>query len=318
MRTAVKRSVDWFTQSREHRRYHRLVHRENRHYDEAEARRWNSKMSELPSVWVGSPQKAALVRDGPVMLVDALPDFTGQAVLSFMQRLMDQVGEAQVACEVQKGAEVERQTWALRHFAGHLLPQSEHTAAYRLVAPAILAQTDILAELRSPLADIRQDDAGEPSARVLKLGGAGARTTLRRSPARDGGLWDCVLLGRRKWRLFPPETPHAALAADPGADESLADCFACGPDTTMVQKRYPGFSPAVCMECEQCMGDAVVVPAGWWYQTYDDDRTLSVSAEYGLPGTGGPGVLGDARPRIGVTSAVPAEEPEVIEFELVD
>eukprot|EP00419_Tripos_fusus_P032565 CAMPEP_0172764202 /NCGR_PEP_ID=MMETSP1074-20121228/176819_1 /TAXON_ID=2916 /ORGANISM="Ceratium fusus, Strain PA161109" /LENGTH=42 /DNA_ID= /DNA_START= /DNA_END= /DNA_ORIENTATION= len=29
------------------------------------------------------------------------------------------------------------------------------------------------------------------------------------------------------------------------------------------------------------MGQAVVVPAGWWYQAYDDDRTLSIRARFG-------------------------------------
>lgn len=318
MRQAVQRSVAWFCSTREHRRYHRLVHREQRVYDDSSARRFTCQMREVPSCWVGAPEKAGLVRDGPVVLNDSLPDFTGQAVLKFMQRLMDQAGEKEVSCELQRGAEVERQTWALRHFAGQLLPQSEHSAAYRLENNEVVPDTNLMPELQSPLHDIRTEGAAEPPERLLKLGGVGARSTLRRSPVAGGpecGLWDCVLLGRRKWRFFPPETALESLCVPGGAHQSQVDSFTCGPDTSMVQMRFTGFAPAVCWECEQTMGDAVVVPHGWWYQTYDDDRTLSISARYG-------GTRDDVDRLQSFPAHRPkkeeAEEPEVIEFELVD
>merc|ERR1719440_1341973 len=100
MRVAVKRSVDWFLSDKEHRRYHRLVHRELRFYDDTAARKFPCEIREVPACWVGAPEKASLICDGPVVLNDSLPDFTGQAVLGFMQRLMDQAGELQVACEL--------------------------------------------------------------------------------------------------------------------------------------------------------------------------------------------------------------------------
>mmetsp|Transcript_78322 Transcript_78322/g.221473 ORF Transcript_78322/g.221473 Transcript_78322/m.221473 type:complete len:684 (+) Transcript_78322:104-2155(+) len=354
MRAAVKRSVSWFLSSKENRRYHRLVHREARLFDDSMTRRYTcGQTREVPYIWVGSTEKAARVRDGPVVLCDSLPSFTGQAVLGFMQRLMDQAGEVQVSCELQRGAEVEEQTWTLRHFAGHLLPQSVHTAAQFLEAPDVLAKTDLLLQLQSPLVDIREDEAGDgPPPRVLRLGGAGARKQLRRAPpvaagSGGSGLWDCALLGRRKWRLFPPDTPPAALCASGagGPNTSPADCFAGGPDATSVQMQHTAFAPVSCWECEQTMGDAVVVPDGWWYQTYDDDRTLSISARYGavLAGIEGGGVpelpprsasevsraIAQAQQTSSMASAkVPAvvsmaaaaddDGPEVIEFELVD
>jgi len=326
MRDAVRRSVKWFLSSKENRRYHRLVHREPRFYDETEARLFKCERCEVPACWVGAPEKAAKMREGPVVLNDSLPNFIGQAVLSFMTRLMDQAGEVQVACELQKGPEVERQTWPLRHFAGHLLPQSEHTAAYRLEAPEVLAKTDILKELLSPVADICEDDIGQPPTRVLRLGGAGARTTLQRvRKATPGGFWDCALLGRRKWRFFPPETPESSLCTSANSNESLVDCFTCGPEAYMVQIRYTGFAPSMCWECEQTMGDAVVVPNGWWYETYDDDRTLSISAKYGglNPGFADRGLrtphfVPPPRPVAQASASKEDEDPEVIEFELVD
>merc|ERR1711956_65729 len=69
-------------------------------------------------------------------------------------------------------------------------------------------------------------------------------------------------------------------AAD-SLDTSPVDCFVCGPDHQAVHIEHTCFAPATCYECEQTMGQAVAVPAGWWYQTYDDDRTLSISARYG-------------------------------------
>lgn len=327
MRQAVQRSVKWFLSSKYNRRYHRLVHRELRYYDETTVCPFKTFMCELRSCWVGDPEKAAHLEEGPVVLVDSLPNFTGQSVLGFMQRLMDQVGDIQIDCEVQRGAEVERQSWALRHFAGHLLQQSQHTAAYRLLGSRALESTDLLPELESPLADVRRDEAGSPAPRLLHLGGAGARTALRRVPSGNAagsrGFWDCALLGRRKWRLFPPDTPPTALCVSNKSDESPVDVFTCGPDMAMVQLEHRAFAPAVCWEYEQTMGDAVVVPNGWWYQTYDDDRTLSISATYGA-------ALGSAadsgKPAAGrqvleqgpVGSRCRADSPEVMEWDVVD
>merc|ERR1712048_123586 len=49
----------------------------------------------------------------------------------------------------------------------------------------------------------------------------------------------------------------------------------------MVQRNFANFAPPTHWECDQTVGEAVVVPNGWWYQTYDDDKTMSVSAKYG-------------------------------------
>jgi len=295
MREAVRRSVKWFLTCTDHRRYHRLVHRGPRQYDDSMARCFVSSFREVKSCWVGAPDKCTYLRDGPVLLCDALPSCTGQAVLAFMQRLMDQAGEMQVVCQLQKGSEIEHQTWTLRHFAGHLLPQSEHAAAYRLEEPHVLAKTDLLQELSSPVADIHSGGTEEPPGRLLCMGGVGARTVLQKVAAlkhaesphlHNNGFWDCALLGRRKWRLFPPDTLPSDLCAGDALDKSPVDCFVCGPDSQSVHRQHTRFAPATSFECEQTMGQAVAVPAGWWYQTYDDDRTLSISARYGHTTTG--------------------------------
>lgn len=312
MREAVKTSVTWFLENKDNRRYHRLVHREPRLYDDTCARSFTCHQKEVPSCWVGAPEKAAYVHNGPAVLHDSLSRFTGQAVLKFMERLMSQIGEVQITCDVQKGAETERQNWPLRHFAGHLLPQSNHSNAYRMESADLLKKTDLCPDMPSPLGDIRED---EPS-RKLRLGGAGARSTLQyQRKGSTCGFWDTVLLGRRKWRIFPPTTSPEVLGAAAGSSESLADSFICGPDAMMVQMQYTKFSPEVCFECEQTMGDAVVIPHGWWFQTYDDDRTLSISASYGNVvniSHDSPGII----PPMAFTAE--EDDPEVIEFTLVD
>lgn len=338
MRHAVQRSVEWFVSCKEHRRYHRLVHREPRSYDEVATRKFSCRVREVPSCWVGSPEKVGLLLSGPAVLNDSLPSFTGQAVLGFMQRLMDQAGQEEVVGHVQRGVDLEEQRWPLRHFAGHLLTQSDHSAAYRLEDAEVLGRTDLAAELASPLADVRPEAPpgcdGLPLRRTLRLGGAGARPALRRCSLSAPGLegfWDCALLGRRRWRLFPPSTLPAELCVPGGGSsassaESPADCFAGGPDAWAVQLQHTGFAPQECWECEQMMGDAVVVPAGWWYQTYDDDRTLSISAPYGslLPGLSVDGgrdeVLEASAPLPDVPGhrTVEEEETEVLEWEMCD
>jgi len=268
MDVAVRRAVSWFLESNEHRRYHRLVHRELRFYD-TEARPVVSQRHDVRRCWVGSAEKAALVRDGPCVLVDSLPDLTGQAVLDFMTRLMDQVGEEQVTCELQKNEEVESQRWPLRHLAGQLLPESEHRAAYWCEDSKILALTDLTPQMHSPLEDLREG----ARTRTLFLGGVGARTRLRRCG--PSGFWDCALLGRRRWRFLSTDEMRV------DGDTSDIDTFCCGPDVCVVQGDHDLFAPSCYFECEQTMGEAVIVPSGWWFQTYDDDRTLSIRATYG-------------------------------------
>lgn len=322
IRQSVQKAVRWFTANKENRRYHRLVHREPRSYDSTGTRRVSCAVREVKTVWAEAPEKAAALFEGPVLLSDSMPGFTGHGVLSFMQRLMDEVGQHQVAAEVQRGTEVERQTHPLRHFAGHLLPQSEHTAAYRLDSADVLAETTLLPQMCSPVGAGSEADQGRsldrPPRRLL-LGGVGARSGFGRS--QHVGMWDCSLLGRRKWRIFPPDTPMHALCAD-GPESSPVDVFTQGPDVIAVAQRFGGFSPPVCWEAEQCMGDAVVIPPGWWFQTYDDDRTLSLRARYiaaaAANSTGGYGSYSIAN---GVPKAPFVDDPndpEVIEFELVD
>lgn len=328
MRRAVQQSVKWFLSDKQNRRYHRIVHREPRHYDDSGVKRFECRSHEVPAMWIGSSAARVIpTLEAPVVLVDSFPNFTGQAVLRFMQRLMDHVGEADVECEVQSGGpagKLERRPYVLRHFASQMLQQSKHGEAFRMDAPDLLAEAGLAGEMRSPLADLRSDAASSSAApapdgkggpqRTLHLGGAGARSTLRRRAAgQDGtaawsqGSWDVALLGRRRWRFFPPETPAVALCASSGSLESPVDTFVLGPEDQGIHACHAGFAPPVCWECEQTMGDAVVVPHGWWYQTYDDDRTLSVSAWYGP-------AISDAEERWDEADA----EPEVIEYEVVD
>mmetsp|Transcript_76214 Transcript_76214/g.176831 ORF Transcript_76214/g.176831 Transcript_76214/m.176831 type:complete len:655 (+) Transcript_76214:58-2022(+) len=319
LRTAITHAVKWFLKSKEHRRYHRLVHREPRHYDSSATRRVTTRTCEVKSCWVGTLDKASLVQNGPVVFSDALPHLSGQAVLAFMQRLMDQAGDALVACELHRGREVERQAWALRHFAGHLLPQSRHDAAYRLETGEILPSTDFMAELQSPIGDVREDAVGQGSERILHMGGPGARTMLRcvaTLHSESFGFWDCTLLGRRKWRIFHPDTPLSHLGARAHSTESPVDCFECGPDTLAVNLQHSTFSPSTCWECEQTMGEAVIIPNGWWYQTYDDDRTLSIRARYGASVDNHRVFEGKGRPRFDVPLC--AGSQEVNDWDLVD
>eukprot|EP00927_Polykrikos_kofoidii_P077515 TRINITY_DN74457_c0_g1_i1.p1 TRINITY_DN74457_c0_g1~~TRINITY_DN74457_c0_g1_i1.p1 ORF type:complete len:811 (-),score=135.10 TRINITY_DN74457_c0_g1_i1:27-2459(-) len=436
MKEAVVRSVSWFLRSSETRQYHRLVHREQRLYENTTSnlRLVSAERREVPRCWSGAPaaEKAACVAAGPVVLSDALPNFTGQGVLSFMQRLMDQAGETDVSCELQRFGKIENQTWPFRKFVNDVLPQSIHTASYSLETKNILTKTDLLSEIRGPLSDLEIDDheldseasgndevcerddmrnavdafAGDVSTtaaasvkakrtpivsratvgpgvimrgwpsgpkdpdilrvlegvgsescndgggdqtcvcatagtavqscfsvsakqrtpcsrnrmlrrrRVLRVGGVGARPPLRRAAqpdARDigargvvSGFWDCALLGRRVWRIFPPTTFSAVGNSMSRVDNSTnkmeslsADCFARGPDDWSMETNERGFggdtsenvAVDVCWECEQTMGDAVVVPSGWWYQSYDDDRTLSISSTYRYPQACRPNVV---------------------------
>eukprot|EP00401_Gymnodinium_catenatum_P022706 CAMPEP_0117587242 /NCGR_PEP_ID=MMETSP0784-20121206/69186_1 /TAXON_ID=39447 /ORGANISM="" /LENGTH=79 /DNA_ID=CAMNT_0005388467 /DNA_START=102 /DNA_END=341 /DNA_ORIENTATION=+ len=79
------------------------------------------------------------------------------------------------------------------------------------------------------------------------------------------------------------------------------------------------------------MGEAVVVPDGWWYQSYDDDRTLSVSARYRGYATAAPTsaaapaatpivamVAAATRPNAAPDPISQNEGVEVVDFELVD
>ncbi|CAK0911412.1 unnamed protein product [Prorocentrum cordatum] len=280
LREAVRQAVGWWTSGPEHRRRHaaaRPLH--------AGTERCRSIVPrntfEVRRSMAGAAGAAQLARRRPLLLADALPHLCGQGAVAFVEALLAQAGRRRVECELRSSdGRVRREVHELRHVAGNLLEGSTHSASRRLESWEALAGTQLADALANPLGpgleELGSGQAGCP--RALLLGGAGARGPMRRDP--QAVRWDCLLLGRRSWRLLPP---GCALCGQ--GDVSPMETFAAGPTAFVVQDdpAPATFEPEAAWECEQSPGEAVLVPAGWWAQSYDHERVLSVAGRFAAP-----------------------------------
>jgi histone arginine demethylase JMJD6 len=89
--------------------------------------------------------------------------------------------------------------------------------------------------------------------------------------------WNTVLLGRKRWVLFPPETPkNIAKGIDvinKGEDDEAVNYFV---DILPRIKKKWGHMYKI-LEFTQQPGETVFVPGGWWHAVINLDDTVAVT-----------------------------------------
>jgi len=111
----------------------------------------------------------------------------------------------------------------------------------------------------------------------LALGGPGAISQLHRGPL-VWPSWDVLVLGEKRWRLFPPSSVPGKLSASLGSwgsGSSHLNSFEADSPLGHVEV----------WEATQTMGDVMLLPVGWWHQEQHTDKTLSVAAPFLTPDT---------------------------------
>lgn len=93
--------------------------------------------------------------------------------------------------------------------------------------------------------------------------------------------WNTLLVGRKRWVLFPPEVPKHIVKGKnhvrPGEDDEAVNYFM--DILPRIKKANP---PEVlkCIEFMQYPGDTVYVPGGWWHAVFNVEDTVAVTQNY--------------------------------------
>ncbi|OQS03363.1 histone arginine demethylase [Thraustotheca clavata] len=91
--------------------------------------------------------------------------------------------------------------------------------------------------------------------------------------------WNTLLVGRKRWVVFPPHVDKRLVKAKglvyPGEDDEAGNYFADLLPRMLAQQPDLEY-----MEFMQYPGDTVFVPGGWWHAVYNIDDTIAVTQNY--------------------------------------
>jgi len=110
-----------------------------------------------------------------------------------------------------------------------------------------------------------------PNFRHFIIGGARTGTNLHVDP-KSTSAWNTLLMGKKKWAIFPP-----------GAQEKYLEALgvrthAKHPPSYWWLDIPPTLSKELGMiECLQEAGDTIYVPAGWWHCVLNLDFTIAIT-----------------------------------------
>lgn len=237
---------------------------------------------------VSAHQKAELLEAinsrRPVLVTGAMPHLTGAKVPEFMPKLMSAAGTLSTTFEIQgsQGEVLQTRQAPLAMYIQEL-SKSMPGNAYLMISEEAL-QSPNLSDFLAPPAccdpSILHDLPAvfQPSSgRYLVVGGKGAMCQLHRDPVMWAG-WNLLVLGRKRWHLLPPHTPRQALSAQDGPCGIAAS--PCNSFSAQDKSRpSPGLAEEV-WEATQEMGEVLLIPPGWWHQTFHEDRTLAVMSQF--------------------------------------
>ena len=120
-----------------------------------------------------------------------------------------------------------------------------------------------------------------PPYRWFLVGGKRSGTCVHIDPL-GTSAWNTIIRGRKRWVLFPPETPkRIAKALDviqKGEDDEAVHYFTLFlPRLRQLQQQQKNFTM---IEFTQYPGETVFVPGGWWHAVLNLDDTVAVTQNF--------------------------------------
>ena len=132
------------------------------------------------------------------------------------------------------------------------------------------------------------DHDDRPLWRWLLAGPPGSGSLIHQDPWHYSS-WNASVVGVKRWVLFPPDVPQAAL--HPPREDFIGRCFAVFGvhlprsaamfmDEVLPQLRGAGLGQ---IELLQSPGEVVAFPAGWWHAVVNLSATIAVTESFVRP-----------------------------------
>jgi hypothetical protein len=120
-----------------------------------------------------------------------------------------------------------------------------------------------------------KSSVGGSHKRFLFLGGAGSGLGFHG----HGASWNALVLGRKRWFIYPPHWFHPALKLDPARDDYDLDGL------SWFKNAYPAVEGTALAptECVTAAGDVLYLPEHWMHATLNTAANVGVAVTH-LPG----------------------------------
>lgn len=126
-------------------------------------------------------------------------------------------------------------------------------------------------------------EARRPPYRWFLVGPKRSGTCVHLDPL-GTSAWNTLLVGRKRWVLFPPDVPKAIVKGKGhvrrGEDDEAVNYFM---DILPRIKRAHAPETLRCIELMQYPGDTIFVPGGWWHAVLNVEDTVAVTQNYCSP-----------------------------------
>ncbi|KAL4162872.1 hypothetical protein PRNP1_003404 [Phytophthora ramorum] len=119
-----------------------------------------------------------------------------------------------------------------------------------------------------------------PPYRWFLVGPKRSGTTLHLDPL-GTSAWNTLIVGRKRWVLFPPHVPKNLVNGKKhirgDEDDEAVNYFM---DLLPRLKRASSPETLQCVEFMQYPGETVYIPGGWWHAVFNVDDTVAVTQNY--------------------------------------
>ncbi len=126
-------------------------------------------------------------------------------------------------------------------------------------------------------------EAKRPPYRWFLVGPKRSGTCIHIDPL-GTSAWNTLLVGRKRWVLFPPHLEKRIVKAKdlvfPGEDDEASNYFC-----DLLPRLLATHASSVdrCIEFMQYPGETVFVPGGWWHAVLNVEDTIAVTQNYASP-----------------------------------
>lgn len=119
-----------------------------------------------------------------------------------------------------------------------------------------------------------------PPYRWFLVGPKRSGTTLHLDPL-GTSAWNTLIVGRKRWVLFPPHLPKTVVNGKKfirgDEDDEAVNYFM---DLLPRLKRANSPKTLQCIEFMQYPGETVFIPGGWWHAVFNVDDTVAVTQNF--------------------------------------